>query len=33
MKTGKVDGRGKGCYYFHESHTVGRVNLLVCNSI
>lgn len=29
MKNGKVNGAGKGCFYFHESRSVGRVNLLI----
>lgn len=33
MKNGKVNGAGKGCFYFHMSHTVGGINLVIYNSI
>lgn len=31
LKNGKVNGAGKGCFCFHDSHSVGRVDLHIHN--
>lgn len=31
LKNGKENGAGKGCFYFHDNHSVGRVDLHILN--